>query len=337
MTPLTPMARECWIEAPFSARVRQTAVPEPGPGEVLLETEVSGISPGTESVVYRGEVPPSVAALMAAPHQLGSLPFPVSHGYLNVAVVRQGPPELVGRRVFTLGGHRSHLVVPASACHLVPEDMPSRRALLAGIAEVGLNAVWEAQCTLGDRVAVVGAGLVGLSTALLLSSLTPGRLQLVELDAARRHYAARLGLETVTPEQAAADNDAVFHTSAAEAGLSRALEITGDDGTMVEMSWYGSREPAAPLGADFHARRLKLVAAQVGEVAGPKRLRRSRRQRLACALGMLDSRFDSLVTGSSPVDELPGVLDAFAHGADWTRDELLHVVTYRPTDTQGEP
>lgn len=313
-------------------------MPEPGPEEVLLETEVSGISPGTESLVYRGEVPQSVAALMAAPYQLGSLPYPVSHGYLNVAVVRQGPPELLGRRVFTLGGHRSHLVVPASACHLVPEDMPSQRALLAGIAEVGLNAVWEAQSTLGDRIAVVGAGLVGLSTALLLTGLTPGRLQVVELDAARRERAAGLGLEAVTPDQAAGDNDAVFHTSAAEAGLSQALKITGDDATLVEMSWYGSREPHAPLGADFHARRLRMLSSQVGQVAGPKRMRRSREQRLACALNMLDSRFDALVTGSSPLEDLPEVLDAFAQRADWTRDELLHVVTYHPhpTDPEGE-
>ncbi|WP_120005735.1 zinc-dependent alcohol dehydrogenase [Nesterenkonia muleiensis] len=337
MTSPNPIARELWIDAAFSARVRRRAVPEPGPGEVLLETEISGISPGTESLVYRGEVPAAVAPLMAAPHQLGSLPYPVSHGYLNVAVVRQGPPELVGRRVFTLGGHRSHLVVPVSACHRLPEDMPSQRALLTGIAEVGLNAVWEAQATLGDRVAVVGAGLVGLSTALLLSGLSPSRLQVVELDAARRAYAAELGLEAVAPGQAAGDNDAVFHTSATESGLSRALEITGDDGALIEMSWYGSNAPSVPLGADFHARRLKVLASQVGEVAGPKRLRRTRKQRLACALSMLDARFDALVTGSSPLEELPGVLDAFAHGADWTRDELLHVVTYRPTDTQGEP
>lgn len=332
---MTVSARELWIEAPRSARVRNVEMPEPGPDEVLLETQLSGISPGTESVVYRGEVPEAVAPLMAAPHQLGDLPFPVSHGYLNVAVARRGPEELLGKRVFSLTGHRSHAVVPAEACHMVPDHMPSERALLAGIAEVGLNAVWEAQSTLGDRIAVVGAGLVGLTTALLVSRVTPARLQVVEIDPARRALVAGLGLEAVSPEEAAGDNDAVFHTSAAQTGLSRALEITGDDAAVVEMSWYGTSEPAVPLGADFHARRLRIIGAQVGQVAAPKRLRRSRGQRLTSALAMLDSRFDALITGSSPLNDLPVVLDDFARQADWTRNQLLHAVTYAPSDTQG--
>ncbi|TLQ00246.1 zinc-binding alcohol dehydrogenase [Nesterenkonia salmonea] len=332
---MTLTARELWIESPRSARVRNVAAPEPGPGQVLLETELSGISPGTESVVYRGEVPDAVASLMAAPHQLGNLPFPVSHGYLNVAVVRQGPEDLIGKRVFSLTGHRSHAVVPVEACHVVPDDMPSSRALVAGIAEVGLNAVWEAQSTLGDRIAVVGAGLVGLVTALLLSQVTPARLQVVEVDSARRALVAELGLHAVSPEEASGDNDAVFHTSAAQSGLGRALDITGDDGAVVEMSWYGTSEPNVPLGGGFHARRLRIIGAQVGEVAAPKRLRRTRRQRLAAALELLDPRFDALVTGSSSLDDLPTVLDDFSRKADWTRNQLLHAVTYAPSETQG--
>ncbi|WP_192892571.1 zinc-dependent alcohol dehydrogenase [Nesterenkonia natronophila] len=332
---MTSFTHELWIEAPSSARVREVPTPEPGADEVLLETQLSGISPGTETVVYRGEVPESVAPLMAAPHQLGDLPFPVSHGYLNVAVVRQGPAELVGKRVFTLTGHRAHAVVPTEACHVVPEHIPSERALLAGIAEVGLNAIWEAQTTLGDRVAVVGAGLVGLVTALLLSQVTPARLQVVDIDPTRRALAAELGLESVSPDDAAKDNDAVFHTSAAPAGLRRALEITGDDGAVVEMSWYGTREPAVPLGVDFHARRLRIIGAQVGQVAVPKRLRRSRAERLGASLYLLDSRFDALVTGRSSLEDLPSVFEDFARKADWTRSQLLHAVTYTPYQMQG--
>ncbi|WP_208009719.1 zinc-dependent alcohol dehydrogenase [Nesterenkonia sphaerica] len=334
---MTLSARELWIEAPGCARVREVPAPEPGPSEVLIETLRSGISPGTETLIYRGEVPAAVTALMAAPHQLGQLPYPVSHGYLNVGVVRQGPEELLDKRVFSLTGHRSHAVVPAEACHVVPESMPSERALLAGIAEVGLNAVWEAQTTVGDRVAVVGAGLVGLVTALLLAQVSPARLQLVEIDPARRALAAGLGLETVAPQDAAGDNDAVFHTSAADAGLRRALELAGDDAAVVEMSWYGTREPAVPLGADFHARRLRIIGAQVGEVAAPKRLRRTRRQRLAAALHLLDSRFDALITGVSALDELPGVFEDFSRKADWTRNQLLHAVTYRQSEPEGAP
>ncbi|GFZ81618.1 dehydrogenase [Nesterenkonia alkaliphila] len=324
----TTPAHEFWIEAPYSARVRETALPEPGAEEVLIETEFSALSPGTETLIYRGEVPETVTALMAAPQQLGELPCPVSHGYLNVGRVSRGPQELLGQRVFTLAGHRSHVVVPGADCHPVPEGMPSERALLAGIAEVGLNAVWESQVTLGDRVAVVGAGLVGLVTALLLQRLSPARLQVLETAPGRRRRAQQLGLDAVSPEAAEADNDAVLHTSATALGLARALEITGDDAVLVEMSWYGAAEPQVPLGADFHARRLRLISSQVGQVAAPRRLRRSRSSRLAAALNLLDERFDALVTGSSPLEQLPQVMDAFARGQDWTRDEILHVVTY---------
>lgn len=325
----TPPAREFWIEAPYSARVRQTALPEPGAAEVLIETELSALSPGTETLIYRGEVPESVTALMAAPQQLGELPCPVSHGYLNVGTVLRGPQQLLGQRVFTLSGHRSHVVVPAADCQTVPEEIPSQRALLAGIAEVGLNAVWESQVSLGDRVAVVGAGLVGLVTALLLQRLALSRLQVVETNAGRRRRAQELGLDAVSPEAAEGDNDAVLHTSATDPGLARALELTGDDGVLVEMSWYGAREPKVPLGADFHARRLRLVSSQVGEVAATKRARRTRSSRLATALNLLDERFDPLATGSSPLAQLPQVIDAFARGADWTRDEILHIITYQ--------
>lgn len=321
-------AREYWTESAWSGRVRDVSVPEPGEDEVLIATEFSGISPGTESLVHRGEVPDSVADLMRAPQQLGDLPFPVSHGYLNVGTVRQGPPELVGRRVFTLSGHRSHVVVAVSACHLVPEGVPAERALLAGVAEVALNALWEAQVTLADRIAVIGGGLVGLVTALLAHSVSPSRLQLIEVDAARVKTAADTGLQPVAPQEAAADNDVVFHTSASASGLRRAMEITGDDASVVELSWYGDRSPQVPLGADFHARRLRLLGTQVGQVAAPKRLRRSRTQRLAAALSLLDERFDALVTGRSPVERLPEVMSDFAAGAEWTRSQLLHVVTY---------
>lgn len=323
------MAREYWTEAAGSGGIRAADIPAPGPGEVLIETEVSGISPGTETLVHRGQVPAEVADLMAAPHQLGTLDFPVSHGYLNVGVVRRGPAELLGRRVFTLSGHRSHLVVPESACHVVAAEVPSERALLAGVAEVGLNAVWESQASLADRIAVIGGGLVGLVTALLAARVSPARLQVIETDPRRRAAAGELGLDAVPPEQADGDNDVVLHTSATQQGLRRSLEITGDDATVVEMSWYGDRQPPVPLGADFHARRLRLLASQVGEVAVPKRHRRSRRQRLGAALGLLDDRFDALVTGSSPLERLPKVMDDFAEGADWTRSQLLHVVTYQ--------
>lgn len=325
---MTDTAREYWTEAPLTGRVREVPCPRPQRGEVLIETLASGISAGTETVVHRGKVPPSVAHLMQAPHQLGDLPFPVSHGYLNVGVVRSGPEHLLGRRVFTLGGHRSHLVVDENACHVLDQGTPTERALLGGLAEVGLNAIWEAEPTLGDRVAVVGGGLVGLLTALLVDKIHPARLEVVETDPQRRSLALKLGLAARSPGDASVGNDVVFHTSAQPSGLETALELTGDDGTVLEMSWYGEERTPVSLGADFHARRLRLVASQVGAVATPRRTRRTRRERLATALSLLDERFDTLITGHCPLEKLPELMNDIAESKEWTRGHLLHVVTY---------
>lgn len=302
----------------------------PEAGEALVETEVSGISRGTETLVHRGEVPASVAALMRAPLQLGELPHPVSHGYLNVGTVLEGPEELIGRRVFTLGGHRDHITAPAEDCHPLPEGCPPERALLAGAAEVGLNGLWEGQVSLGDRIAVVGAGMIGMTTALLASRIPLGRLQVVEIDPQRRAVLTSLGLHAVAPEDAEPDNDVVLHSTARSAGLATALRITGDDGTVVEQSWYGDGEQQVPLGADFHARRLRIVATQVGEVPATRRHRRTRRDRLRTALDLLDDRFDALITGRSPLEELPQVMEDLASGADWTRQSICHVIDHRP-------
>lgn len=321
-------SRQYWTEAPFRGAVREVPRPVPAEDEVLVETEVSGVSRGTETLVHCGEVPESVADIMRAPLQVGELPSPVSHGYLNVGTVLEGPAELLGRSVFTLGGHRDHLTVPIQDCHLLPEGCPPERALLAGAAEVGLNGLWEGQVTVGDRMAVVGAGMIGLATALLASRLPLERLQVVEIDAQRRAVLTSLGLDAVAPEDAAMDNDVVLHSSAASSGLTSALRLTGDDGTVVEQSWYGTGEQQVALGADFHARRLRIVATQVGEVPVSRRHRRTRRDRLRTALSMLDERFDAMITGRSPLEELPHIMDDLASGADWTRQTICHVIEH---------
>lgn len=309
-------SRQYWTLAPGRGELRTAAVGRPGAGEVLVQTLFSAVSPGTERLVHRGEVPESVHQLMRAPFQLGDLPAPVSHGYLNVGQVVQGPDHLQGRTVFTLGGHRDHLVVPVEDCHPVPADMPVTRALLAGPAETALNALWEGQVMLGDRVVLVGGGLIGLTTALLASRAGVSELTLIEPDPARRALAESLGLDTASPGEHAmsGDADVVLHSSATAAGLTEALRLTGEDGVLVEQSWFGDRNPPVPLGADFHARRLRIVASQVGAVAQPRRLRRTPRQRLSAALELLDDRFDALLAPAVALSELPELMDRLAEG-----------------------
>ena len=295
-----------------------------------MRTLHSGISRGTELLVHAGGVPASVAAAMRAPFQQGDLPGPVKYGYLSVGVVEQGPPALQGRTVFCLYPHQDRYVVPVSALALVPDGVPARRAVLAGTVETAVNALWDAAPRLGDRVAVVGAGMVGCCVAALLRMFPLQRLQLVDVDPARAAVARALGVDLVAPEQAAPGCDLVVHASASAAGLARALELLGDEGEVVELSWYGERRVSVPLGEHFHARRLSVRASQVGEVAAARRARRTRADRLALALELLRSpAFDALLTGSSRFDELPATLRALASGE---LDALCHVVDYPRAD-----
>ena len=160
-------ARAYWTTAAGRGELRQERLAEPGPHDALVRAVCSGISRGTETLVHRGGVPADVRALMRAPFQEGELPGPVKYGYLSVGVVEAGPPELIGRRVFCLHPHQDRYVVPASALVPIPDDVPDERALLAGAVETAINALWDAGPRYQDRVAVIGAGVIGGALAAL--------------------------------------------------------------------------------------------------------------------------------------------------------------------------
>lgn len=330
------MAWQYWTEAPRRGRWREVPTPHVADPrhELRVRTTATAVSRGTETLVHTGAVPEAVAHLMGAPRQLGEFPYPVSYGYLGVGVVDEGPQQWLGTRVFGLLPHHTHHLVGPDDLQPIPEGVPDHRALLAGAAETGLNILWQEPPRFGDRVAIIGAGMIGASTALLASRLPLERLEIVETDPRRRRLLEGLGLSAVAPEHAAADCDIVVHTSGTEAGLARALELTGDDGTIVEASWFGTRSPSVPLGADFHARRLSIVASQVGQVALGRRARRTRAQRLRTALlALRDDRFDALLTGTSPWRELPAVMDEITGDGASAAATLCHVLTYEnPTD-----
>jgi threonine dehydrogenase-like Zn-dependent dehydrogenase len=315
-----------WTIGPQQGELREQALTAPEPGQVLVRTLHSAISRGTERLVHRGEVPPEVAATMRAPFQDGDFPWPVKYGYLSVGVVEQGPPGLSGRAVFCLFPHQDAYVVPVEAVTPIPDGVPARRAVLAGTVETAVNALWDAAPRLGDRVAVVGAGLVGCAVAALLRAFPLGRLQLVDIDPRRAAVAAALGVELVTPAEAAGGCDLVVHASASSAGLRRSLELLGVEGEVVELSWYGTAQVSVPLGSVFHERRLSVRASQVGAVAAARRARRTRADRMALALDLLrDDAFDALIGGSSRFADLPETMSRLD---DATLPGPCHVVDY---------
>lgn len=325
---MTLRGRAFWLRSPGQGEIRPVTVAPPGVDEVLVRTLHSGVSRGTETLVFRGGVPPSQYGSMRAPFQDGDFPAPVKYGYLNVGVVEEGPPALLGRTVFCLYPHQTRYVVPAAAVTPVPDAVPPARAVLAGTVETAVNALWDAAPLVGDRIAVVGAGMVGCCVAAVLARFPGARLQLVDADPRRAAVAGALGVDFALPEDAAGECDLVVHASATSDGLARSLELLAPEGTVIELSWYGDRRVSVPLGEHFHSRRLVVRSSQVGTVSPAQRGRRTFADRLALALELLaDPAFDALITGECDFEELPEVLARLASGE---LPALCHLVNYRP-------
>jgi NADPH:quinone reductase-like Zn-dependent oxidoreductase len=319
-------AQAFWLREPGAGEIRPVLLPPPGPADVLVRTVRSAISRGTESLVFTGRVPASQRTTMRAPFQEGDFPAPVKYGYLSVGVVEHGPPELLGRTVFCLHPHQTAYVVPASAVVVVPPGVPAARAVLAGLVETAVNALWDAPPLVGDRVAVVGGGALGCCVARLLVRVPGVSVTLVDVDPSRAAAAAALGVDFSLPDDAPAGRDLVVHTSATSQGLQQSLDLLAPEGTVVELSWYGDAETTVTLGGSFHSGRLTLRASQVGTVASARRDRRTTHDRLRLALDLLrDPAFDVLLTGESPFRDLPEVLPRLVSG---DLPALCHSMTY---------
>lgn len=321
---MTREARAFWLAAPGHGEIRVAPLPARGESDVLVRAEASAISRGSESLVFMGRVPASEYRTMRCPFQEGHFPAPVKYGYASVGIVEEGPATLRGQRVFCLYPHQDLYVVPAAAVLPVPDAVPSARATLAANMETALNALWDAAPRLGDRLAVVGGGVVGCLIASLARKIPGTRVELVDIDPRRAAIAAGLGCGFALPDDASSDCDIVFHTSASASGLATALGLAGFEATVIELSWYGNKPVAAPLGEAFHQRRLQLISSQVGEVATARRARRSRRERLRFALELLaDPVYDKLVTGNCLLDALPERMAQLATAPDGALAEVV--------------
>lgn len=311
--------RALWVVGPGRVEIREEEVAA-GPGEVIVEAEVSGISRGTEALVLRGGVPEGERARMRAPLQAGEFPFPVKYGYAAVGRVAGGA------RVFVLHPHQDRFPAPEAMVVAVPEGVPAGRAVLAANMETALNVVWDGAAAPGDRIAVVGGGVVGALTAWICGRLPGAEVVLVDVNPARAAVAAALGVGFAGPEAAPEGCDLVVHASASAAGLATGLACAGAEAAVVEASWYGDRAVAVPLGAAFHSRRLRIVGSQVGQLPPARRARWSPRRRLEAALGMLrEPALDVLVSGETAFADLPGRYGAILDDPG----TLCHVIRYR--------
>ncbi len=317
-------ARAFWIAAKGRGEIRSEPLRAPRGDEVVVRTLFSGVSRGTEALVFHGRIPPCERERMRAPFQQGDFPAPVKYGYSCVGEVEEGPADLRGRTVFALHPHQTRFVVPSAAVHVVPDGVPPERAVLAANLETAINAVWDGSVQPGDRVTVVGGGTVGSLVAWLAARIAATDVELVDVNPARSAVARALGVRFASPDTASIERDVVFHASGSEAGLHLSLRLAGFEASIVELSWYGDRSVSLPLGEAFHARRLTLKSSQVGHLAPTHRARWDHRRRLSLALSMLTDRaLDVLISGETSFETLPDVMPSLAAG-----DALCHRIRY---------
>ena len=311
-------ARAFWTIAPGQGELRSEIVPEVVPGMVPVRALASGVSRGTEALVFAGRVPSGQLETMRAPLMGGTFPFPVKYGY---SIVGQSDD---GSRIFVLHPHQDRFLAPAAMCVKVPDAIPTHRAVLAANMETALNLCWDAIPLAGERVLVIGAGVVGLLAASLLARIPATAVTVVDVNPARAGVVNLMGCTFALPDAAPADQELIVHASASEAGLRLALDRAAFEGRIIEASWYGDAAPVVPLGETFHARRLRLIATQVGAVAPGMRGRRSHVERLATALALLDNpAYDALLEGPTHFENLPEAMPRIlAPGG------LCHVITY---------
>jgi hypothetical protein len=300
-------ARALWIVGPGRAEIRPETLEAPAAGTVRVRTLHTALSRGTEALIFAGRVPETEFDRMRAPFMEGTFPFPVKYGYANVGRVEAG--ELSGRHVFSLYPHQTLFDLPGGIPIPIPDAVPPSRAVLAANMETALNAIWDAAPGPGGRIAVVGAGVVGALIGYLCGRMADADVTLVDVNPARAAHADTLGLKFALPQAAPLDCNFVFHTSASPAGLATALNLAGDEATILELSWYGAGDVPVPLGGAFHSRRLKLISSQVGKVAPSHRATWTHRQRLAAAIELLaDDRLDALIAPPVRFDDLPAQL-----------------------------
>ncbi len=298
-------ARALWLPSPGTCEIRDEALPQPAEGQVLVRMLFSGVSRGTENLVFNGRVPTSEFERMRGPHMGGEFPFPVKYGYSAVGRIEAGHASLLGRTVFCLHPHQDVFAVGEAAVTVLPDGLPPARAVLTANMETALNIVWDADILPGDRVAVFGAGVVGALVAYLASRIAGTEVLLIDRNPARRALAASLGLDFASGDEVTGEFDVTVNASGSAEALARAIELAGQEARVVEASWHGDRPVSLPLGGAFHARRLTIVSSQVGSVPPSRRARWTYARRLAKALDLLrDDRLDALISGETRFADL---------------------------------
>lgn len=276
--------------------------------DIVLKMRVSGVSRGTERLVFNAQVPETEYERMRAPRQTGHFPYPVLYGYCAVADIIDGPAALIGRSAFCLNPHQDYFTAPLEALTFLPETLPARRAVLLANMETALNGIWDSGISAGDKVTVIGAGVIGLLIGFLASRIPATTITVIDTQD-RSKLAGLFGCQFETTPQQGLEADVVFHCSASDSGLQTAFACAGMDSAIVEMSWYGNKSLTLNLGGAFHSKRLRLIGSQVGQIPATHKARWTYQRRMDRALALLDDpRLDELLTHAIAFTDAPQAL-----------------------------
>ncbi|MCB0704669.1 MAG: zinc-binding alcohol dehydrogenase [Saprospiraceae bacterium] len=260
-----------------------------------LRASHSLISNGTEKTVSTGKVPDAAYDTMRVPYMSGRFEFPVKYGYSLVGVLEEPTHPRHGQRVHLLHPHQSLCPVDPSDCFRIPDNVPSDRATLASNMETALNAIWDSKISAGDRVLLVGAGLIGLLLARLIQGIPGVDLRIAEPNPIRAAQVQILGFSLSA--NADADFDLAFHCSGTAAGLQLAIDKIGSEGKVIELSWFGDNAVNLKLGSSFHFQRKQLISSQVSSIPADHQSRWDFQRRKETVFKLLaDTWYDQLLT-----------------------------------------
>jgi len=330
--------------------VVQEPLPAPAPDEVVVRTTVSGISPGTERLIYDGKAPRGLAADATLRSLEGdTLSFPLRYGYACVGqVVDTGgevEPEWEGRRVFAFVPHQSAFVCRPDQLVPIPESVGSKTAVLVPSVETAVNLVMDARPMLGETLLLLGQGVIGLLTTTLLAEHPLGALYAIEPAQNRRERALGRGAtEVFAPDDGSAIRDALgissvdarpadqeyegadasIEVSGAPDALQDALKYTGFRGRVVVGSWYGTDPASLNLGGRFHRSRMRILASQVSTIDPTHRGRWTKARRMQTVLSLLDdASLDDLITHTYTIDDAPRAYEDLAAAAPGMLQPIL--------------
>lgn len=293
-------ATALWFPRARTVELRREVLPAPGPGEVRVRALASGLSHGTEMLVYRGEVPAGTGLDLSTLR--GSFAFPISYGYASVGRVVSAAEDVDAPRpgdlVFVHHPHQTGYVVPASLPVILPADLPPELGVFLANVETAINVMLDAHPRLGERVVIFGQGVVGLLLTQLARRTGVERIVTVDPIPLRRELSLRVGADvSLAPGDSVAAKlrdltggvgaDLAVEASGNPAALAAALNCVAAEGTVVVSSWYGTKEVTLPLGEAFHRGRIRLVSSQVGSIDPALTARWNHRRRLDLARDLL--------------------------------------------------